>query len=42
MKPCPHCLFSSGIRANGKGTKCSTCNGSGKVSNKKYKKLPKL
>ena len=29
---CPLCLFSSGILADGKGSKCPECNGSGKVS----------
>ena len=36
---CPMCLFSSGIVADGKGTKCSTCGGVGTISKAKYNKL---
>ena len=31
---CPLCLFGSGIVADGKGTKCRICGGTGKVSKK--------
>lgn len=33
---CPNCLYSSEIVADGKGSTCGTCGGSGKVSKKKY------
>ncbi len=33
---CPCCLFSSGIVANGKGSKCDSCNGTGKVTQTEY------
>ena len=36
---CPMCLFSSGVVADGKGTKCTTCYGSGKISKAKYNEL---
>ena len=42
MKDCPHCLFSSGIVADGKATECPTCNGTGKISNKKESGFIKL
>lgn len=39
MVDCPMCLFSSGIVADGKGTKCSNCGGLGVISKAKYNRL---
>jgi len=39
---CPHCLFGSGIVANGKGSTCSVCGGRGTVSKKKYNEYIEL
>ena len=36
---CPMCLFSSGIVADGKGTKCRTCGGVGAISKAAYNRL---
>src|SRR5690606_3275197 len=36
---CPMCLFSSGTVANGRGTKCSACNGTGRIRKSVYIKL---
>lgn len=36
---CPMCLFSSGIVADGKGTKCRTCGGVGSISKAAYNRL---
>ena len=36
---CPMCLFSSGIVADGKGTKCSTCGGVGFISKAAYNRF---
>jgi hypothetical protein len=36
---CPMCLFSSGILADGKGTKCNHCGGKGKISKRAYNTL---
>lgn len=33
---CPLCLFSSGTLADGKGTTCTCCNGTGKISKRVY------
>ncbi len=38
-KDCPICLFSSGIVADGLGSECKTCKGSGKISKKEHDKL---
>ena len=43
MKACPICLNSSGYTAyvrNG-GQKCTTCNGTGKITNSKFIELSK-
>lgn len=39
---CPHCLGSSGIVADGKGSTCGICGGSGKVSKKKWNEHKEL
>jgi len=36
---CPMCLFSSGVLADGKGTKCNYCGGKGKISKRAYNTL---
>lgn len=32
MKPCPHCLHASGTVADGRGSRCGLCDGTGEVS----------
>lgn len=39
---CPMCLFSSGTVANGRGTKCSTCSGTGRIRKTIYNRLKKI
>ncbi len=39
---CPLCLFSSGVLANGKGTKCTLCGGTGKTTVAKVKQFNDL
>jgi DnaJ-class molecular chaperone len=39
---CPLCLFGSGIVADGKGSKCSVCNGTGKVTKRELIDFEKM
>lgn len=36
---CPCCLFSSGYVANGRGSKCTACYGTGKITMDEFNEL---